>query len=497
LIDGIRVEGQVEWKVEEREDHREGLTIRFYKPSAPFVLHLGDLPAITFKRMEPLSYTFSSNSQPEVPHVFLLAREYATRLLIPEQESSVILVFSEEMNKDFPVTYDNKPVEAEWLDNKHLQIQLKNMDIGEDGNKEISLRLDTLKAESGNYLEVGSNGLMIRKIPEYEWHEVRSGQRRGFSPRDRFYDQMVLANDKQSYVGIVKLGGSMGDGDGTSYSFVLERKGHDPIVIEHVFYSTIQPGDMPVQWMDDKTIMYSSYYGVYTYDIEKGEKQTLHISQSDESNNINFATYDSTKKIVHLLAYINRNDSSQLDLFTYKRGDISPDIIKHYTDSGMVGKYSELDMNITPTSNGTYWSRIQEGIPVTDFVNKSGIKVSTQGIVRVLSDKGAYMERFKKGDFQLEPVDWVYWQPNKQAKTIAKPPEDSQVFVCGIDLFVHQDSSYYKYDLALNKWLTWKAANNAKDAQPLKGSNGMYRTIHVASLSHAKGEVQFESSLYP
>jgi hypothetical protein len=78
------------------------------------------------------------------------------------------------------------------------------------------------------------------------------------------------------------------------------------------------------------------------------------------------------------------------------------------------------EIKLRSTSSGTYWTRIQGGIPVSDFVNKSGDKVSTEGIVRLVSDDGAYLERYKKGGNQLESIDWAYWQPNKTPRIIAK-----------------------------------------------------------------------------
>jgi hypothetical protein len=230
--------------------------------------------------MEPLSFTYDSPLKQDTPHVLLHSREYSTRLLVPEEESSVVLEFSEPMQQNLPATYNNKHVEAEWINDTRLRIELKEMDMAEFGIKEVLLRLDALYAKSGNYLEFSS--LIIRKIPQYEWHQLSTGHRIGFSTRDRFYDQIIMADNEQSYVGIVKLGGSMGDGDGTSYAFILERKGLEPVIVEHVFYSTIEPGDLPIQWIDNDTLLYSSYFGVYTYNINEGKKNTLHEIVGDE-----------------------------------------------------------------------------------------------------------------------------------------------------------------------------------------------------------------------
>lgn len=477
MIEHIRVDGDgdVDWEIR-TSPVQTYVSIRFAKPSIPFVLHIGDLPAITFKRMQPVSYTYDSSETPHTPHLLLRAREYATQLLIPEEETSVILSFSEKMLMEkIPTTYDNKPIEAEWLDATHLHIKLDGVENIGLGWNEMKLRLDTLHAESGNSLDLQSDGsLTIRTIPQYEWYELNTDNRVGFSPRDRYYDQIVMAKDSQSYVGIVRLGGSMGDGDGTSYSFVLEREGLDPVVIEHVFYSTIEPGDLPIQWVDDHTLLYSSYFGVYTYDIVEGKRYTRYDNAEEESNHVNFAAYDSNKGLLNILTYTNRKGANQIDLLQFSRGESVPRKTTHFTDTVLMDKYSLLDMQITPTVHGTYWTRTVEGIPVTEYVSNSGQQASTKGIVRLVTNEGVYLERYKEGQYQMESIEWVFWQSNQTFKAVAVAPENSMLFVSGINLFAQMDSEYYIYDQASNKWMFWRQTSD-EGAVPVKGSNGLYR----------------------
>jgi hypothetical protein len=483
LIDNTRIEGNVDWKVETDPNNFDVIMIRINNPNVSFVVYLGELPPITFLRKEPLSYTYTALSGQSTPHLLLWAGDYSTRLLIPEEESSVILTFSEEMRKELPVTNEGEPIESNWIDNTHLEIPLNNMYLVAPGVKELFLRMDTLKALSGNFLGWSKGSLQIRQLPKYEWRDVRLGNPVGSSSRDRFYDQLIFSENKQSYIGVVRLGGSMGDGDGTSFSFVLERKGMDPVVIEDVFYSTIEPGGLPIQWIDKKTLMYSSYFGVYAYDIEKAEKRTLHDNGPNERNNINYAIYDTTRKLLHILAYEDASkESSQLNLLTYGQGNQIPKKIKDFTSSVSVAKYSDLDMNIIPTPEGTYWTRIQEGIPVTEFVDNAGEQFNTKGVVRLVWNQGAYLQQYIKGEFQLESPSWVFWKPGKKAKPIGKMLEYNDMFICGPDLIYVLDSVYYKYDPSLDKWVTWEATNGEKNAEPIKGSNGLYR-VQVASAS--------------
>lgn len=477
LTDQIRVDGNVEWQVIESPNSANQVRIQFHHASTSFVLYVGDLPAITFIRKEPVSFAFSGGASGDVPHLIVWAQEYAPRLLIPERESTVELVFSEEMKKDLPTTNEGVLLAAKWVDTKHLLVQLDDMRVGEQGMKELYLRMDNLRDVNGNRLGTGRESLLVQQAPTTEWRYVQSGEIAGGGPRDPFYDQLVVSDDKQSYVGIVRLGGSMGDGDGTSYAFILEQKGKAQVVIENVFYSTIEPDNQPIQWMDDKTLMYASYYGVYAYDIEKREKWILHQADPQEAHNINYASYDTKRGLLHLLTYENRHETSGLERLTYSSGDPMPQRTQAYTTTVEVAKYSALDMTITPTPDGTYWTRIQDNVPYTNYESNSGAKFTAKGIARLVTKQGVYLQQYEKGEFQLQASGWTLWQPGHTAKLIANPPEGSFIFASGTDLFARQDDRYVIYDLPRNKWVAWQAPNGEKHAEPVRGKDGLYRAI--------------------
>lgn len=476
LIKQIRVEGNADWEIVESNSPINQVRVQFHHANEPFVLRVGDLPAMTFMRKEPVSFTFSSPAGRDVPHLLVMAQEYGPRLRIPEGESSVELVFSNEMRNDLPTTVEGGPVAAKWIDPKHLLVLLDNTGAVEHRMKEQYLRMDNLVDVSGNRLGGSLQGVWVQQMPRYVWRYADSGELAGGGPRDSLYDQLVISEDKQNYVGIVQLGGSMGDGDGTSYSYILEQKGKDPIVIENVFYSTIEPDQQPIQWIDAKTLMYASYYGVFVYDIEKGEKRILHKADPDENDNINYAAYDTTRKLLHVLAYENRHETSQLARLTYVSGETISQRIPAYTTSVLVAKYSDLDMTITPMLEGTYWTRIQDGVPYTDYVNQAGGKFTAKGIARLVTKQGAYLQQYEKGEFQLQASGWVIWQPGKAAKEIANPPEGIVTFASGTELFTKQDDNrYVKYDLLRNKWVDWQAPNGEIVAEPVQGKGGLYR----------------------
>jgi hypothetical protein len=473
LKNEIQVYGNVQWEVKPNPYYSEGIIIRFYKPNEAFSVQISDLPELKFVPKAPIEYSLLNESGDKPSSLLVQGIEYGTQFLIPVEDRTVTLAFSEEMlTTILPTHTDGTSIESEWLDSKHLRIQMVNMGVGENGTKEKTINLDNLRAKSNDNLRVERTSFTVRQFSDIEWRDNKTGAPVGFSPRDRFYHQLIPSPNGQSYIGVVRVGGSLGDGDGTFYSYVLERPNQEPVMIEHQFYSTIEPFDLPVQWIDNHRILYSAYNGVFIYDIVKGEKITLKDTENSEQDYINFAVYDSNRKQFHVLAADSRDETYTFNLFTYEDGQSTPKQTKDFTSSVMIQKYSMMDMTIVPTKSGTYWTIIEDGIPYTEFINHDGKKFKVEGYIRAVGDTGVYLERFKAGEV-LESIGYSYWQPGKKAQAITIP-EYNEIFANGSNLIIKFDSKFLVYNSVTRKWDNWKAAGGEKEAVPVRGANGLY-----------------------
>jgi len=430
----------------------------------------------SMKLNERLSYTLSSKAKDKIPFLLLKGQGYDTRLLIPDNEKSVELIFTERMENILPTTNEGSSIAALWRDKKHLIIPLNNTTVASNGNQELVLDFSQLKSATGDYIDAADGFLRIQLVPHYEWYNG-AGEPLEQRPRDRFYDQIISSPDGQSYIGAVELGGRLEEGDGTVYSFVLEQPGREPIVIEDAFLSTIDWQGLPVQWLDSNTILYGFYGGVYAYDIAQGKRTVLHEIDQEMKHTINYAVYDSEYKQLQILTYKDHKAlSNQLDLLIYEQGKDSPIVKSEFTQAVHHIRFTDLRMMIIPTDKETYWTRGQEGLPYTDFIDHTGKTISTEGYIRGITDHGVYLERFTKGEYDLESKDWIIWSPgNNSERAITLLPDVNRMFLNGQDLIAHQNEHYYKYDHNLNKWVEWKAPNGAKYAEPIKGANGLYR----------------------
>lgn len=474
MKDSIKVSGDVYWELTPNPNYGEGFKLRFLKPAGTFTIQIADLHEIKFVPRKLIEYQVLHESGEKQTSLLIQGRHYGSQLFIPTESNTVTLAFVEEMQTgSLPLQLNGTPVEADWLDSKHLRIPIVNMETGIYGSKELRISLESLRAMSNVNLGVDRSSLTVRQLPDIEWRDSISGAPVGFSPRVRFYQQLIVSPDRQSYIGVVPIGGAFGDGDGIFYSFVLERPDHEPVIIENEFLSTIEPFDLPVQWMDHNRILYASYDGVNIYDIAKGEKLALRDTEGREQRNINYAVYDSSRKQIHVLSADDGKQTNMFDLFTYEDGQSTPKQTKNFTSSVLIQKYSMMDMTISPTKTGTYWTVIEDGIPYTEFINHSGKKLKTDGYIRAIGDSGVYLERFKAGEV-LESLGYSYWQPGKNAEVISKLPEYNSIFANGSDLIIQFDSKFFFYNPVTRKWVPWKVPGGEKEAVPVRGANGLY-----------------------
>lgn len=484
LLDQITVGGgKAAWNRDDKNPNFYRL-MRKQAEGASFELRMGELPPLTISRMKALSYKpIDASGRINADMLLVNAREYGTRVMVPMEEQAVTLEFSEPMKPVLPTASEgaSSPLRAEWITDTRLRIELNETGYSVDhGAKELLVRTDQLQAVSGNTLKWGS--LHILRAPAMSWRDGRTGADVTQGPRDRYYEQLAFAPDRSRYVGIVSLGGSMGDGDGWSYAFVLERNGQPPVVLEDVFYSTIEPRDAPIRWIDSKTLLYASYYGVYKYDTQTMTRQLIVTADPEERENINFAEWDAVRNRLYVLAFEDRNESDMTKAITFVDGTIR-EVRRNFAETVLVGKYSLLDLTVTPTAQGVYWTRTENGVPVTDYVGNDGKTVSAPGVVRLATSTGVYLQRFRADPVDpaerlsiVQPDGWTYWEPGTQEKRLADLRGEGIVYAWGEELVSLIDDRYYRYDPVLGSWVQWQApAGGGPNAEPVRGPEGLYR----------------------
>jgi hypothetical protein len=490
LLDQITLNGVKEtWSRNERSPKQFRLS-RTQAIGASFVLRMGDLPPVTVSRMAPLTFMPVSPSgqyQPEMLHI--RAREYGNRLLVPIDAKTVTLAFTETMKRSFPTALDGSKsvLPMEWVDDTHLRIDLVDPGYSlRNVTRDEILRIDQLQAVSGNTLD-REGSMHIQRTPAVSWKVGGTGADVGGGTRDRYYEQLIFSPDKKQYVGIISLGPSMGDGDGWSYAFVLERGEQPPLIIEELFYSTIEPNNAPIRWINSDTLLYASFYGVYTYETNAMTRRTITDNADDESNNINFAEWDSIRKRLYVVAYEDRDRTDMTKAITFV-DMASSHIQRNFTETVLAGKYSMLDLTVTPTDKGVYWTRTEMGAPVTDLVTDQNTVLSAKGVVRLATSDGVYLQRYVADPVDkaeripiIRPDGWAYWEPGKTEKQIANPPSQGIVFAWGKELMIRiEDERYYRYDPTRDEWVAWQAQGGPSYAEPVKGPDGLYRIISTS-----------------
>lgn len=459
--------------------------LRLKQPeNGSFELMLGDLPTITVERRAPLSFQILQPDGKEAETSLLVhAREYGTRLHVPLELPGITLQFPEPMKPALPAAPDSSPVSAEWADDRSLVLTFNDGGVEADGALLVYYDAAALEAVSGNRLFDVS--LVVVRTPETVWTDGRTGNVRSSGPRDRHYEQLIVSPAGDRYIGVISLGGSMGDGDGWSYAFVLERNGQPPVLLEQAFYSTIEPEEAPIRWIDERRVLYGSYYGLFAFDTDTLVRRTLHDNRSDENYNLNFATWDSFRNKLYVIAYRNRSTSNETIAYTYSsvawddNTALQPTVTSgSFSETVLVNKYSLLDLYVHPTETGVYWTRTRDGLPYTEFVADDGTTQVSPGVARLVASGVAYMQLYKDGGQNIVPDGWLRWRPesDKVGEPMAMPPEYRRLFRSGDELIAEADEAAYRYDPQRNIWSLWRAPADEPHTVPVRGEAGLYRS---------------------
>lgn len=439
---------------------------------ASFRLEIAGTPFMTVERAVALSFVPVTEDGTERAETLVLqGGEYGYRVMVPQEDGEVVLQFSEDMVPRLPLTLDGVPVEGEWKDSRRLSISLDGAGYANGRSMEYALSIGELEAASGNRLELGGN-LYICRWPAAAWHFNETGWPFAAGLRGRYYSQLAVSPDGEGFVGVVHLGGAMGDGDGSGYSFVLEGIGKEPEVLEHVFFTGIVSEDIPVGWMDERNVAYADFDGMYSYNTETLEKSVLY-----SRSGLNYAAWDPYRKALYAIAYDSYDPPGAVSAYTVAEGRIEG-LVSGFSELALVNKYSFLDLQVMPARAGVYWTRIRNGLPYTEYAADDGSVSETEGAVRLVADNGVYVQTYTRLEQNIGPRAWRFWEPGQQARPIADPPGEgspSRFFRTGNELLLETEGAYYRYDSREDAWKPWRPGGGEEQAEPVPGPDGLYK----------------------
>jgi hypothetical protein len=470
LAGTITVDGAVNEGVKPTHTNVDGV-VRYQlvvpKPSQTFSVQLGDLSPISFSWKTPLSYQAMSDN-PNEPVLHLRGLDYGNRLMTADSVDRISLRFDEPMRTDVQYT----PEGGQWLDDRRLVVDIRDTSINEP------IRLPVLSQE-GNHPPMWEESIHIIKTADRIWMDYGSGERSGWSPRDRFYDAIAFSPDNQRYVGIVELGPSQGDGNGFSYSFVVEEKDKEPRILENVFYSTVSQEGLPIRWMDNDRLLYASYFGAFVYDLKSNEKRALYSAEHGDGN-VNFAGYDSFTKQTHILVmdddYSEEKTSYVVKKMTFSDSSMIPKTVSQFAKTPFETKYSLAALEAIARPEGMYWTQFIDGRFYTVLEARDGSTKRAEGRPLLVSEHGVYLSR--DGDsFTTAWSKRALWKPDGTIVPLPDKEGPSKRF--GSFLVVQDSNSsadlYEVYDPDGHSWQSLSLSGN-EPWVPNSGGRMLYRT---------------------
>lgn len=457
MLEQIQFDGGVDYTIEEENPGSNRYKLDITNIDQSFSFTLGDLSAITIERKAPLQFKVAKEPLSESIVMMINAKEYGTRIYVSDQESSVVIEYPEPMTKMVSENPQENGGRREWIDSRHFKVELDSRPY-----LDTHFYFNELISESGNYPERGNLSFVVIQKSDQQWMDYATGERLGWSDWDRFYDNIIFSPNQKSYIGIVPLGGAMGDGDGYSYAFVLEQKGREPIIIEDVFYSTITNLGEPVQWISNNKFLFATYMGIYIYNIDTQERQTVY-NMEEGWGNVNYTIYDIYRDRLYalILQEVKRENDYNLNQLIYHDITEQPITKENYTQGILANSYSLEDMVINPVKSGVYWTQLIDGKVMTLFESDDGSVVSASGKVIARLSTGVVLRvmQYNNSDGNFEGYRYYYWEPGEKPQILSEPP--GQVRPFGTEVLISytdsesqflEEREYYKYNLLNDEW---------------------------------------------
>lgn len=406
----------------------------------PLTLRVGDLPPIQIvPGLPPLTYNLelpeSSN-----PALLLYGQDYGTHLLVPDKTETVVLAFSEPIRTAIASALIEHPdgdptLIGEWIDDRRLQLNLSGIRTAESGGG-TSVQLRRVFAESGAYLaDRYSANLHIRKVPQSRWLRYPSGEPALESPYARFYDFILFSPDRKRWIGLVELGGEIGDGIGAAYGVLLEEPGAKPEIIRHFLTMSGVLEKPSTVWAGNDHIAFYDHTGVYLYDIETRKAAKL-LDYAEAAGYPNFIAYDEHAQEILLYMQVDRNadeETRDIDLWRFPVNDPNAaTVVESYTTTIMENKYFFQQLPILPTRAGIYWGQTLDGKYHTVYETRDG---------RTWTAEGLPVAQFGDRVYLRSGNEWFIWKPGTAPIAIAVP-EDAWVRPFGHYLVWQQSSDH-------------------------------------------------------
>jgi len=413
----------------------------------PLTLRAGDLPPIRIiPGLPPLAYSVEMPESSD-PSLLLFGEDYGTHLVVPAETETVTLAFSEPVRTGIASAFiehpgGNRTPVGKWVDDRRLQLDLSEIRQEESAAETIVL-LDRVYAESGAYLaDRHSAVLHIRKVPESRWLRYPSGRPALESPYAGFYDFILFSPDRSKRIGLVELGGAIGDGIGAAYGVLVEKPGARPEIIRHSLH---MPGALEkpsIVWAGNDRIAFYDHTGIYLYDTET--RRTARILDYAEAEGYpNFIAYDGHADEILLYMQVRRgSDEGTLDIDLRRFPAKDPGAaaaIKSFTATILENKYFFAQLPIVPAREGIYLGQAANGKFHTVFAARDGRSWTAEGLPAALFGDRIIL---RSGGDRSE---WFIWKPGTEPAAIPVP-EDAWVRPFGHYL-VWQQSSDHRWKL--------------------------------------------------
>jgi hypothetical protein len=467
----IQVEGDVQYTLMERDEFPGADWTRVYiditNIQSSFHIVLGNAPSIELVHLgHNLTYHVATEKLQQ-PYVVLNNGLNNSKLvLVSKEEGQLTFEFSDPIDQVSSIVAPTGASNGEWVGKQQYKISFSDQPL-------MQVLFDQVYSSEGAYVaREPFPYLNVRWVPERQWYSYPDNKQLGFSPRDRFYDFLLLSPNPDQYVGLIDTVAAINDGNSYNYAFILERINQEPYMITS---GNGLPG-MSGMWIDNNVFLYWTTERVMIVHTDTLEQEVL-FEQSPNLGRISEVVYDKSEHKLMITVLVGAPESAKYTIDIWQSTNLSTPVLldspahpfEHPIKDVTSVRYHDKGMLVTG---------IVDILPITVFVDQHKREYEASGQLFMVNGDNVVLFQQKNGSEQY--VIWNLQKPNKEPIAIAKAPGNIRIFgshLIAVQLVDanSQEKQYYEYIASQNNWKPM-TLSGIQPYVPYQGVDAIYRS---------------------
>ena len=259
---------------------------------------------------------------------------------------------------------------------------------------------------------------------------------------------------------------------------MIESQGQAPTVLDQTVYVNRPTTQLPIHWLDSRTLLFQSEDSAWRMDMETGRLQRVFEAGQDERL-VTFQYDPSSERIYWLAEALREENGDQYwvgNLHIYNKDMELLERVEGISDLWPADHNTLLPLDLSIQESSLYITTFKDGKVVTYYELLDGNDDGSMDAIQLgrligTAEDGAFLAVNEDGD---ELLTW--WMKDGETKPISSLGATNYMMFGG-DVFALKEgrtNTYFIYSRSQDEWLEW-SPNDGRDSWIPNQETAYYR----------------------